>query len=49
MTFFLDRHDFDGLVGQNYQRVVQTRRVDANLVAADRFEYQDDFSPRPEA
>ena len=31
------------LVGQNYQRVVQTRRIHLNLVVADPFEHQDDF------
>jgi hypothetical protein len=39
----LDPHDFDGLIGQNYQRVVQTRRIQANLAGADPFERQGDF------
>ena len=39
----LDRHDFDGLVGQNNQRVVQTRRIHQNLVIADPFEDQGDL------
>ena len=30
----LNPHDFDGLVGQNYQRMVQTRRIRPNLVVA---------------
>jgi hypothetical protein len=36
-------HDFERLIGQNDQRVIQTRRIDANLVVADAFEHQDDF------
>jgi hypothetical protein len=39
----LNPHDFDGLVGQNDQRMVQTRRIHPNLVVADRFEHQGDF------
>ena len=40
---FRDRHDFESLVGQDRQRLVQTRRIDPNLVAADAFEHQGDF------
>ena len=39
----LRRRDFDGLIGQNYQRVVQTRLIDANLVVADPFEDEGDL------
>jgi hypothetical protein len=45
----LNPHDFDGLVGQDRQRMVQTRRIDPNLVVADRFEDEGDFLARPEA
>jgi hypothetical protein len=40
---FCDRHDFEGLVGQDRQRLVQTRRIHPNLVIADPFKDQRDF------
>jgi hypothetical protein len=48
VSFFSIPHDFDALVGQNHQRVVQTRRIHPNLVVADPFEDQHDFPPRPD-
>jgi hypothetical protein len=42
MTFF-SISTISMLVGQNHQRVVQTRRIHPNLVVADSFEHQDDF------
>jgi hypothetical protein len=42
----LNPHDFDGLVGQDRQRMVQTRRIDPNPVVADRFEHEHDFLAR---
>jgi hypothetical protein len=32
-----------GLIVQDRQRMVETRRIDPNLVVADRFEHQGDF------
>jgi hypothetical protein len=43
-TMLLSRSPrFEGLVGQNDQRVVQTRRIHPNLIVADPFEHQGDF------
>jgi hypothetical protein len=42
----LDRHDFDALVEQDDQRMVQTRRIHQNLVVADPFEDFDAWSSR---
>jgi hypothetical protein len=39
----LDRHDFDALIGPRSSKVVQTRRIDADLAVADAFEHQGDF------
>jgi hypothetical protein len=43
MILTVDPHDFDALVGQDRQRMIQTRRIHPNLVVADSFEHQDDF------
>ena len=43
MAIFAIATIFESLVGQDRQGLVQTRRIDPNLVAADAFEHQGDF------
>jgi len=39
-TLFLNTHDFERFAGQDHKRVIQTRRIDPNLVVADPFEHE---------
>jgi hypothetical protein len=42
----VDRYDFDGLVRQNHQRMVQTQRIEPKLVVGYPFDRHHDFLGR---